>query len=155
MELPTLASRGLWRGREPICSVLALPEVGCTLQIQALCSRQKGGNPGSLNRHRGGWRAQGGGGGLKMRPWHLIKYQLQITRNVDPGGADLQRFASTKIYWSSEFLRHDLASGAPIWNPLDHQQPRLPFHPGFAERRYRVVTDSYEPFETRRSHQAT
>ena len=36
---------------------------------------------------RGGRRAQGGGGGLKMRPWHLIKYRLHITKNVDPGKA--------------------------------------------------------------------
>ena len=36
---------------------------------------------------RGGWRAQGGGGGPKARPWHLIKYQLQITINKDPGYA--------------------------------------------------------------------
>ena len=81
------SARHLWRGREPIYGALPCAGVESTLQIQSPCPCQQGGNPGSLNRHRGGRRAQGGGGGLKTRPWRLIKYQLQITMNVDPGDA--------------------------------------------------------------------
>ena len=98
---PHPPARHLWRGREPICGALAWPEVGCTLQIQTLCSCQQGSNPGSLYRRRGGRRAQGGGGGLKMRPWHRVDFQLQITISKDPGKA------------GSENVRHPLPTLQP------------------------------------------
>ena len=73
--------------QEPICSALAKPEMTETSSVRALIHADKSAAQVPSTAIRGGRRAQGGGGGLKMRPWHLIKYRLHITKNVDPGKA--------------------------------------------------------------------
>ena len=97
----------------------------------SLSSSPPDANSGSLYRHLGGRRAQGGGGGRKARPWHRVDFQLHITKNVDPGdagnadfrhplptlrpprmaweGADLQRLARTRSRLT-----------APVFNALIH-----------------------------------